>query len=141
MAFYLRMQRARRRAGLSQLELGVHVGVSRSAVSQWEMPHHKVPSIEHLQRTAEITHVRFEWLASGRGQMELEPGAVLDSVETAAALLVEDDLELRLLRAFRDAPPQARVPLVEVLEVLASQRTGRGRRLDVVADDALATGG
>lgn len=134
--FYIRMQRARRRAGLSQVALAVQVGVSRSAVSQWEMPHHKVPSIENLQRIAQVTRVQFEWLASGRGQMELDHGAALDSVDTADAVLVEDDLELRLLRAFRDAPPQARVPLVEVVEVLASQRTGRLRRHEVPTDEA-----
>ncbi len=133
--FYLRVQRARRRAGLSQVTLAARVGVSRSAVSQWEMPHHKVPSIENLQRIAQVTGVRFEWLASGRGELELDADATLDSVDTADALLVEDGLELRLMRAFRDAPPQARVPLVEVVEVLASQRTGRLRRADPAADD------
>ena len=136
MAFYLRMQRARRRVGLSQVALAVQVGVSRSAVSQWEMPHHKMPNLEHLQRIAQVTQVQFEWLASGRGQMELGAMAALDSVETADAVLVEDALELRLLRAFRDTPPQARVPLVEVAEIMASQRTGRMRHPARTNDDA-----
>ena len=51
----------------------------------------------------------------------------MDSVPTAEALLVEEPIELRLLRAFRHASPQSRVSLVEIVEQLASQRTGRPR--------------
>ncbi len=34
---------------------------------------------------------------------------------------------MRLLLAFRDAPARSRVALVEVVEALAQQRTGRRR--------------
>jgi len=43
------------------------------------------------------------------------------------AILVEDPLEFRLVRAFREAPLKARLSLLEVMETLASQRTGRTR--------------
>ena len=57
--------------------------------------------------------------------MSLPDAVRLDSIPAAEAILADDPLELRLLRAFRDASPQARVSLVEVVEQLASQRTGR----------------
>jgi len=76
---------------------------------------------------ARITGVQFEWLATGRGKMALTKDAQLDSVATADAMLVEDALELRMLTAFREAPARSRVPLVEVIEQLAAQRTGRPR--------------
>ena len=74
-----------------------------------------------------VTGVQFEWLATGRGKMSLSPDTALDSVAAADALLVDDPLELRLLRAFRDAPTRCAAPLVEVVEQLAQLRTGRAR--------------
>jgi hypothetical protein len=69
--------------------------------------------------------VQFEWLATGRGKMGLSSDTALDSVAAAEALLIEDPIELRLILAFRDAPTRSRAPLVEVVEQLASLRTGR----------------
>jgi transcriptional regulator with XRE-family HTH domain len=107
-----RIRLARRHANLSQAQLGAAVGVQRSAVRQ----------------IALTTHVQFEWLATGRGTMVLSKDMEFDSVATAEALLVDDPLELRLLHAFREAPARARAPLVEVVEQLALQRTGRTRK-------------
>ncbi|MEO6364606.1 MAG: helix-turn-helix transcriptional regulator [Luteimonas sp.] len=116
---------ARRHAGLSQQKLAQGVGVQRSAVSHWEAPQGKHPTAAHLREIAMITGVQFEWLATGRGSMAMSKDAQLDSVATADALLVEDALELRLVLAFREAPVRARLSLVEVMEQLAVQRTGR----------------
>lgn len=122
-----RIRLARRTAGLSQNQLALSVGVQRSAVSHWEAPHGKNPSVSHLRQVALVTGLQFEWLATGRGDMSLSKDAQLDSIATAEALLVEDPLEFRLLHAFRDAPLRARLSLLEVMESLASQRTGRSR--------------
>jgi len=122
-----RMRLARRHAGLSQAALAKAVGVQRSAVSHWEAALGKSPSAAHLREAALATGVQFEWLATGRGRMNLSSEVAMDSVATAEALLVDDPLELRLIMAFRDAPPRAQVPLVEIAEQLASQRTGRPR--------------
>jgi hypothetical protein len=54
--------------------------------------------------------------------------SLLDSVAAVDALLVDDPQERRLLNAFRDAPVAARLPLLELAEQLASQRTGRRSR-------------
>lgn len=71
--------------------------------------------------------VTFEWLATGRGKMQLSEDAVLDSVSAADAILVEDLLELRLIQAFREASPRTRIALVEIMEELTAKRLGRTR--------------
>jgi transcriptional regulator with XRE-family HTH domain len=122
-----RIRLARRHAGLSQAALATAIGVHRSAVSHWEAHQGKLPSMCHFQQLALVTGVQFEWLATGRGRMQLGEDTELDSVAAAEALLVDDPLELRLVRAFRDTPLRSRAPLVEIAEQLASLRTGRPR--------------
>jgi len=124
-----RIRLARRHGGLSQAALAQAVGVQRSAVSHWESANAKNPRTEHLRGIALATGVNFEWLATGRGTMALTDETRLDSIATVDGLLVDDPLELRLLHALRDAPPLARVALVEITEQLASLRTGRSRKL------------
>ena len=127
MSLQARIRMARRHAGLSQTSLAQAVGVQRSAVSHWEAPQGKNPSVAHLREVATITGTQFEWLATGRGSMSLSRDMALDSVAVAQAILVDDPLEMRLLLAFRDAPVRGRVALVEVVEELAHQRLGRQR--------------
>ena len=122
-----RIRLARRHAGLSQARLAEAIGVQRSAVSHWESPQGKNPSVDHLRAVATVAGVAFEWLATGRGKMQLSEDAMLDSVSAADAVLVEDPLELRLITAFREASPRTRVSLVEIVEELAAKRMGRNR--------------
>ena len=122
-----RIRLARRHVNLSQAQLASAVGVQRSAVSHWEAPNGKNPSLANLREVATITRVHFEWLATGRGEMSLSRDVLLDSVATTEALLVDDTLEMRLVKAFRDAPARARIAVVEVVEQLATQRSGRTR--------------
>lgn len=122
-----RIRLARRHAGLTQEQLACAVCVQRSAVSHWESRQAKNPCVNRLRDIARITGVQFEWLVTGRGGMALCNEVRLESVPTAEALLVEEPIELRLLQAFRDTPPQVRVSLVEIVEQLASHRTGRSR--------------
>lgn len=122
-----RIRLARRHAGLSQAALGAAVGVQRSAVSHWEASMGKSPSAVHLREIALATGVQFEWLATGRGKMNLSEEVAMDSVAAADALLIDDPLELRLIAAFRDASARARAPLVELAEQLAAHRVGRPR--------------
>lgn len=125
-----RIRLARRHAGLSQSALGAAVGVQRSAVSHWEASEGKHPSVNHLRAVAMATGVQFEWLATGRGLMRQSAEAELDAIAAADALLLDDPIEIRLIRAFRDTPMRARPPLVELAEQLAGMRTGRYRRTD-----------
>src|SRR4051812_9527660 len=104
-----RIRLARRHAAMSQTQLAQAVGVQRSAVSHWEAPQGKNPSVKHLRDMAIVTGVQFEWLVTGRGQMAPSRDSVLDSVAAADAMLVDDALEQRLLLAFRDTPVRARL--------------------------------
>jgi transcriptional regulator with XRE-family HTH domain len=131
-----RIRLARRHAAMSQTQLAQAVGVQRSAVSHWEAPQGKNPSVKHMREIAMATGVQFEWLATGRGQMAPSRDTVLDSVSAVDALLVDDSLEQRLLVAFREAPVRARLALVELMEELASQRTGRPRAKSLMTSDA-----
>ena len=125
---HARIRLARRHAGLTQTALAAAVGVQRSAVSHWESVQGKHPKTTHLRQIALVTAVQFEWLATGRGAMTPSGEALLDSIATVDALLVDDPQERRLLSAFRDAPAHSRVPLLELAEQLAAQRTGRRPR-------------
>lgn len=123
-----RIRLARRHAGLSQSALASAVGVQRSAVSHWEAAQGKSPSMANLRRVAMVTGVQFEWLATGRGRMNLSADDNLECVAAADATLVDDAFELRLVAAFRQLPARSRAPLVELLEQMAELRMGRGRR-------------
>jgi transcriptional regulator with XRE-family HTH domain len=107
------------------MQLAEAVHVQRSAVSHWESSQPKNPSVTHLREIARVTGVQFEWLATGRGGMALCDDVRLASVPTADALLVDEPIELRLMRAFRAVSASSRVSLVEIAEQLASSRTGR----------------
>lgn len=123
MSLHLRVKLARRHAGLSQAQLAQHLSVHRSAVTHWELSGKRNPNMAHLRLLAEITRVQFEWLATGRGEMALSMDA-RNAVSDMDAILIEDELEMRLVRAFRDASAKARIPLVEIVEQLAAGRTG-----------------
>jgi len=131
-----RIRLARRHAGLSQAQLAVAVGVQRSAVSHWEA-RGKQPTMGNLRTLALATGVQFEWLATGRGAMLPTTEMLLDSVAAADVVLVDDPQERRLLAAFREAPAQVRLPLIEVVEQLAAQRVRRPRDRPIpLADDS-----
>src|SRR5690606_38698249 len=65
-----RMRIARRKAGLSQAKLAAALGVQRSAVGHWESVDGKNPTMADLRAVAVATQVQFEWLATGRGEMQ-----------------------------------------------------------------------
>lgn len=60
-----RIRDARRRAGLTQQELGRRCGVSRAAIAQWENGTTQ-PSLGHLQRAADALGVWVAWLTGDR---------------------------------------------------------------------------
>jgi transcriptional regulator with XRE-family HTH domain len=122
-----RIRVARRHCGLSQASLAKLVGVQRSAVSHWEAANEKSPNANHLYEIAIATGISFEWLATGRGAMALSNDVRLDSIAAVDAMLVDDAIELRLIKAFRGATTKSRVALVEIAEQLVVLRTGRVR--------------
>lgn len=126
-----RIQAARRLQDMTQTELARLVGVQRSAVSHWESPLGKNPTVSNLRKIAKVTGVGFEWLATGRGRMTLSSEEALDGMPAALAELIDDDAEIRLVRAFREAPAKARAALLELAEQIAVLRTGKRRNTKV----------
>lgn len=109
-----RIRTARRRAGLSQKDLAARLGVSRGAVANWESANGVLPATERLQHIAQVTGMTFEWLATGRGAIQYQPS--LDDIPAADIEIVEDPMELRLLRAFRNSPQRQHLQVVEYVE-------------------------
>lgn len=126
-----RIQAARRLQDMTQTDLARLVGVQRSAVSHWESPLGKNPTVGNLRKIAKVTGVGFEWLATGRGRMTLSSKEALDGMPAALAELIDDDAEIRLVRAFREAPAKARAALLELAEQIAVLRTGKRRNTKV----------
>lgn len=112
-----RIRKARLRAKLSQSELARQVGVQRSATGQWEQSDGTTPSVANLARTAAVTGVAFEWLATGRGPMDLaasDDHGGLFRVDAVA----QDITEERLLAVARRLTQRKREALVELLELV-----------------------
>jgi len=129
-----RIRHARRHGGLSQAALADLVGVHRSAVSHWEAAQPKRPNIGHLLAAAAATRVRFEWLATGHGPMELDDdeNADIPAIFTGSGV---DSGERELLRAFRAASRESRAVMLELAQQLATpdvhrRRTPAPRRRD-----------
>ena len=117
-----RIRTARTRAGMSQGELAEALGVSRSAVGNWESAKGRVsPSSERLSELALATGVSYEWLATGRGT----PLAPIDGIPAADAEFVDDPIERRLLQALRSGSDQFKQAILVVLEAQLPQRSRR----------------
>jgi transcriptional regulator with XRE-family HTH domain len=119
-----RIRTARVRAGMSQADLAAALGVSRSAVGNWESAKGRVfPSTERLSELALATSVSYEWLATGRGT----PQAPSDGIPAADAEFVDDPVERRLLEGFRACSEQFRQAILTVVEAQSPQRPRRQR--------------
>lgn len=113
---------ARRHLKFSQVKLAEAIGVHRSAVSQWEAPLGKTPTVNNLKKLAELAGVHFEWLATGRGAMALSREIELEAISAAHALLIDDAVEMRMITALRVATIESRLLLVEIAEQMAALR-------------------
>lgn len=122
-----RIRLARRHGGLSQAALSDLVGVHRSAVSHWEATHPKRPNIGHLLAIAAATRVRFEWLATGNGPMELDEDDDEAGLPPIAGGPGIDPGERELLLAFRAASRQSRAVMLELAQQLATPGVHRRR--------------
>jgi len=110
-----RIRQTRSRAGLSKAELARRIGVSLSAVVQWEHPDRGGPSARHLAALAQCTGIAFEWLATGRGPMCVSAHDGPPTLEPAAMAVTL--FEERLLELARKLPSQRQEALIEFLAV------------------------
>ena len=117
-----RIRRARRHAGLSQVQLSVLLGVQRSAVSNWESGNDVYPTMVNLVAIACACVVSIEWLGTGRGAM-LAIGVEEMHVPAADAELVEEPKERKLLAAFRLLPSRSQDLFVDLIETFVASRS------------------
>lgn len=112
-----RIRRARALARVSQSQLAAQVGVTRSAVAQWESKANVKPSMDHLSRIAIVTDIQFEWLATGRGPIKLEG----DQAGTGADLkeFAQSETETRLLALMRRLSAKRQEMVCDIVEMMA----------------------
>jgi len=69
-----RIKQARQSKNLSQKQLASNIGVSGSAISQYESNSyfHSEPSIKKLIAISKALNVSIEWLATGRGNQNIK---------------------------------------------------------------------
>jgi len=108
-----RIRHARRLTNLSQAGLAKAVHVGPSAAAQWELPSGTSPTIDHLIEIAVLSGVAFEWLATGRGPVALS-GHEAPAID--ASSFATDQIEDRLLTAFRRVPSRRRDTFVRWME-------------------------
>lgn len=108
-----RLETARTNAGLSQAELAKRVGVTRSAVNQWESGQTKHVRPENLFAVADATGHSARWIATGKGLARLPirpedgvPAEIIDLAERLQKLSRERrELLLSLLGQAAPDPP------------------------------------
>jgi transcriptional regulator with XRE-family HTH domain len=124
MGLAARIRRARRIAGISQQALADALGVTRSAVSNWESDSGVRPATDRLAVLAQKLHVGFEWIATGRGEMRVcaEPR---DRVDVERGAVVDCPHELQLLQAYRRAPTRVKALLQEMANLHSPPRASR----------------
>jgi transcriptional regulator with XRE-family HTH domain len=129
MGLAARIRRARRIAGISQQALADTLGVTRSAVSNWESDSGVRPATDRLAVMARVLHVGFEWLATGRGEMRVCAEARDGSGDEGCAV-VDCPHELNLLHAYRRAPARIKALLQEMASLHAPPSRRRMTRRD-----------
>jgi len=118
-----RLRKARRVAGMSQQELARALGVTRSAVSNWESVNPAHPASANMALLANALQVSFEWIATGRGEMR-PPRAAHAAPAPEALLVVDCPHERDLLSAYRHAPVRVKA----ILQEIASLHSAPARR-------------
>jgi len=112
-----RIMLARKHKELPQARLAMMLSVSRGACGQWERGV-TVPSVLHLSQLAWILDVRFEWLATGRGDMPYdasarEPETVYNQVKD---FMPADQKEI--MHIYSGLPDRQKLALLEFLRTL-----------------------
>lgn len=123
---YQRVREARKLIGLSQEQLAGEIGVSRSAVAQWEMSDGTSPSVENLIALAQRSGMAFEFLATGRGvKIHGKPTALAAGDAGWQAWLTPQ--QKRLLAAFDGLTPKQRAGLLDLLDTPSVRAATRSR--------------
>ena len=111
-----RIRIARRARRMSQQQLAQRLGIRRAAVTQWENPHGTLPATANLLQAAIELKVAFEWLATGRGSMNLDAA---EDLAFSTDCIARNFDEERLLALFRALNVRQRESLIEFLGTVA----------------------
>lgn len=127
----LRIRSARQAARLTQSELAAALGLSRSAVAQWESASGSAPSTASFARLATTLGCTFEWLATGQGPRSVAHRNPAHEGDDAPAVchrhFAHNDEEERMIEAFRALDDFDRAAVMVLTETL-SARPQRARR-------------
>lgn len=93
-------------------------GVSAEAVSKWLLGKSDNLKANHAFTIAKLCGVNAEWLATGKGKPYPNP------VQNMVGPLIEPK-HLDLIRMYRRLPPEARLPVRQLIEVLAAAHRER----------------
>jgi transcriptional regulator with XRE-family HTH domain len=116
---YQRVREARKLLSISQEELAADLGVSRSAVAQWEMTRGTAPSVENLIALARRSGMTFEYLSTGRGH-KVHGKPILAIAEEPTEYQNLSRQQQRLLALFDVLSAKQRSGLLEFLESLSA---------------------
>lgn len=106
-----RVKQARKHRQKTQGWLAQEVGIAQGSVSSWETGDTE-PTSENLARIATALRVSYEWLATGRGEMEVTYSPV--SVSVAEPMPVDQDLA-ELVVLFEQLPRARRQTLLQFM--------------------------
>ncbi|MBW5290101.1 MAG: hypothetical protein Rsou_1477 [Candidatus Ruthia sp. Asou_11_S2] len=94
--------------GLSQKELAGKIGVTSSAISQYESTSsfNAEPSLKNLRKIAQEFNISFEWLATGRGLQNIEDYLidVTDIYKSTGDLVLLTEEQKKLLHLYAQHP-------------------------------------
>ena len=101
-----RIQASRKLRDISQKELAEKIGITAGAISQYESSATE-PTIKNLSKIAIELDVSFEWLATGRGELDIED-FLLDLTkmykkDDRLSLLLTDD-QIQFLESYNKLP-------------------------------------
>lgn len=122
----LRIRSARQAARLTQTELAARLGLSRSAVAQWESATGSMPSTASFAGIAAALACNFEWLATGQGPRTSGRHPASDARSDAPPAVdvryfARDDDEERLMEAFRALDDFDRIAVIALVETLSAR--------------------
>jgi len=105
----IRIKKSREIKGFSQKKLADEIGITSSAISQYESTSyfHSEPSLKNLVKLAKALNVSFEWLATGRGIKEIEDFLLNEQItykdDNRLISLTKEQKDILLL--FEQLPP------------------------------------
>lgn len=114
-----RIREARKARHRSQKWLADEVGVKQSSVSQWEIGDTE-PTTANCASVAQALRISFEWLTTGRGEMEVTYAPA--AVHVADSTMDMDEDKQELLALFDQLPKKKRQILLQFMRDWAAAK-------------------